>query len=373
MVSSFNPRPRAGGDPDDTRLPALGDVSIHAPARGATRYWLNHGILRLCFNPRPRAGGRLSLVRFCNYLNLFQSTPPRGGATACVGRGLNIRIVSIHAPARGGDGKPVSLQDHRRVSIHAPARGGDFFPRLHSSHNVCFNPRPRAGGRLAGKKQLGRSHRFQSTPPRGGATYLDIVLDPTFSVSIHAPARGGDLIIFKSTTVKNSFNPRPRAGGRHPERSRVSSGICFNPRPRAGGRRRSPKGILCSMAFQSTPPRGGATPINVFVQMDGLFQSTPPRGGATKKKGALLAGIYVSIHAPARGGDPMKIKLKSDIVVSIHAPARGGDCFYSRDWFCAHRFQSTPPRGGATVSIVGIGSVRTGFNPRPRAGGRLFL
>ena len=57
----------------------VGDVSIHAPARGRAKrttqveppYW--------CFNPRPRAGASslssLKMLWFCP----FQSTPPRGG------------------------------------------------------------------------------------------------------------------------------------------------------------------------------------------------------------------------------------------------------------------------------------------------------
>ena len=78
--SSFNPRPRTGGDffcsanisvhPQvSIHAPARGatlcfrfmpnrsDVSIHAPARGATRFHLGRQKLYRCFNPRPRTGG----------------------------------------------------------------------------------------------------------------------------------------------------------------------------------------------------------------------------------------------------------------------------------------------------------------------------
>ena len=54
----FNPRPRAGGDLNRCRHRVLPrDVSIHAPARGATPLPDSGPSLSRSFNPRPRAGG----------------------------------------------------------------------------------------------------------------------------------------------------------------------------------------------------------------------------------------------------------------------------------------------------------------------------
>ena len=36
---------------------------------------------------------------------VFQSTPPRGGATTAMLRDIDNQLISIHAPARGGDSK----------------------------------------------------------------------------------------------------------------------------------------------------------------------------------------------------------------------------------------------------------------------------
>ncbi len=100
-MTGFNPRPRAGGDgvvcgPLQDTI----DVSIHAPARGATSY--------------PS-----TLLR----RRWFQSTPPRGGrlqmGKPCAGYGL----VSIHAPARGATKFITFMNSLSEVSIHAPARG----------------------------------------------------------------------------------------------------------------------------------------------------------------------------------------------------------------------------------------------------------
>ena len=100
----FNPRPRAGGDFNrELVASAFRDVSIHAPARGAT-----------C---TPRPPGRPMLR--------FQSTPPARGATP---------------------GQEVWPADNGEFQS-TPPRGGATWEDFLESHGVTgFNPRPRAGG-----------------------------------------------------------------------------------------------------------------------------------------------------------------------------------------------------------------------------------
>ena len=43
-----------------------------------------------------------------------------------------------------------------------------------------------------GKTEVMRQHGFQSTPPARGATIINIVVEPDFRISIHAPREGGD-------------------------------------------------------------------------------------------------------------------------------------------------------------------------------------
>ena len=74
------------------------NVSIHAPAWGATKMAISYEDIR-SFNPRPRMGGdAVSCVDLAS--GEFQSTPPHGGR-----RGLVLLVgpvgVSIHAPAWG--------------------------------------------------------------------------------------------------------------------------------------------------------------------------------------------------------------------------------------------------------------------------------
>ncbi len=117
--TSFNPRARAGRDlplhlpkgqplfqstrPRGARLFEIDDyfsfdVSIHAPARGATRNSASNCITS-CFNPRARAGRDQVLFAY-NPNIAFQSTRPRGARQL---RPLVMLVgsVSIHAPARG--------------------------------------------------------------------------------------------------------------------------------------------------------------------------------------------------------------------------------------------------------------------------------
>ncbi len=97
----FNPRARAGRDVRRQPGAAHGDVSIHAPARGATSRACRRRCSTARFNPRARAG---------------RDQRHHAGLLALL-------AVSIHAPARGATW---TVQDWRygaKVSIHAPARG----------------------------------------------------------------------------------------------------------------------------------------------------------------------------------------------------------------------------------------------------------
>ncbi len=186
--SGFNPRPRAGGDDDYIgRLDLVSDVSIHAPARGATHR--RHGLARLamCFNPRPRAGGD--------------------------------RMRHASARLRTGCFNP------------RPRAGGDVHIELAGTANSCFNPRPRAGGdRVSAHRSCSRCTvsihapargatasvgtmplMFQSTPPRGGRRMYGCLLVYMFQST---PPRGGrPCTRLSDLIVPSGFNPRPRAGG----------------------------------------------------------------------------------------------------------------------------------------------------------------
>ena len=189
-----------------------------------------------------------------------------------------MRLVSIHAPARGATAAFLHGWKHAKVSIHAPARGATEGGSVTRHLFCCFNPRSRTG-----------------SDARSSHTRLPRC------VSIHAPARGAT-IIWRNTPVRcASFQStlphgerptnvidamdkvlfqstlphgeRPRAGLAcastgtfqstlpHGERQRMitldnHSPGCFNPRSRTGSDKARLTGLLKRYPFQSTLPHG---------------------------------------------------------------------------------------------------------------------
>ena len=123
----------------------MANISIHAPARGATGgHHESCGSIRY-FNPRSRErsddcsnyGGYYSLMisihapargatgsdgnvqRFVHYFNpRSRERSDKGFEDLC-----NLISISIHAPARGATVLLITSLTQKKISIHAPARG----------------------------------------------------------------------------------------------------------------------------------------------------------------------------------------------------------------------------------------------------------
>ena len=162
------------------------DVSIHAPARGATPAWT-----------LDRAEKE------------FQFTRPRG-ARRCRNPPTPLRCC-FNSRAREGRDVP---EEHdwlvRVVSIHAPARGAT--PTNHPTPTDTM---------------------FQFTRPRGARRVLERRPAVDMGVSIHAPARGATqlIVIFQ---IREMFQfTRPR-GARHAALCGLLDCASFNSRAREG-------------------------------------------------------------------------------------------------------------------------------------------
>ena len=111
-LSGFNSRSREGSDEALAAINSIYQVSIRAPARGATR--------------------RQCLFGFADVVSI--RAPARGATDGRLQREMR-HAVSIRAPARGATLVPLSINLLRGVSIRAPARGatgvlfGGEFPR----------------------------------------------------------------------------------------------------------------------------------------------------------------------------------------------------------------------------------------------------
>ena len=185
----FNPRPRAGGDRVGLKLMHTLKVSIHAPARGATRRWSAVGVWNL----------------------EFQSTPPRGGRLKDLGDSNKELRVSIHAPARGATHAPMkSIETNMFQST--PPRGGRHTADTAETTAACFNPRPRAGGDMMAPTATRSADSFNPRPRAGGDPPKPLHRSalPSFQST---PPRGGRPTVGTFGGGRTCFNPRPRAGG----------------------------------------------------------------------------------------------------------------------------------------------------------------
>ena len=107
---------------------APGRVSIHAPARGATSH-MAIIIFSFSFQSTHPHGVRRKLGNPVGTSSSVSIHAPARGATFYRDKETNnILNVSIHAPARGATYVMYSSLDARRVSIHAPARGATQCP-----------------------------------------------------------------------------------------------------------------------------------------------------------------------------------------------------------------------------------------------------
>ena len=128
----FNPRTRVGCDEQQYQATlSKTNVSIHAPAWGATRGWMWRRSTLGSFQSthprgvRPRWPCNTAMIRW------FQSTHPRGVRRQRRHRSGHQAGVSIHAPAWGATRGPPADPVARAVSIHAPAWGATvsmFYP-----------------------------------------------------------------------------------------------------------------------------------------------------------------------------------------------------------------------------------------------------
>ena len=167
-VSYFNPRSREGSDglcvvhhflqlfqstlprrerPAVRHCPPSARISIHAPAKGATR---------------PR------------------KWPRRCGA------------ISIHAPAKGATRQTCTHTSKQNISIHAPAKGATAVQGIASCDNPFQSTLPRR------ERQRPRMTRMDTLPisihaPAKGATHGQRDLSHRTHISIHAPAKGATL------------------------------------------------------------------------------------------------------------------------------------------------------------------------------------
>ena len=167
VITNFNPRSREGSDAVRHARRRRVDISIHAPAKGATRHSRKRPshtrfqstlprrerpssgafvITPLHFNPRSREGSDGSNPDAFQQRILFQSTLPRRERLELSSPTLlDTKSISIHAPAKGATDYFFIQLAQSKISIHAPAKGATRSARWRSCSPHHFNPRSREG------------------------------------------------------------------------------------------------------------------------------------------------------------------------------------------------------------------------------------
>ncbi len=166
----FNPRAREGRDAFTSADLGQSIVSIHAPARGATKSGSSRRRMKSFQSTRPR-GARPGIDPNLLSESLFQSTRPRGARPGYGAVFDSPSEVSIHAPARG-----------------ATKAGTDAYDAV-----MFQSTRPRGARQTYAVVPITRGE-FQSTRPRGARLMRSATL-PECHVSIHAPARGATALL----------------------------------------------------------------------------------------------------------------------------------------------------------------------------------
>ena len=133
-----------GCDAQHAKIKRLTEVSIHAPAWGATASEKCAVQVNVGFNPRTRMGCDLSSSFHSQSVFMFQSTHPHGVRhfTLAAGR----LYICFNPRTRMGCDQMMSAQtDYYTVSIHAPAWGATSSALSILWLLPCFNPRTRMG------------------------------------------------------------------------------------------------------------------------------------------------------------------------------------------------------------------------------------
>ena len=123
----------------------LTQISIHAPARGATAETYHAQVMRGDFNPRSRKGSDSDDYVHPNQDGQFQSTLPQGERQ---NRGLRLNsaeAISIHAPARGATTHSTKTRFGQLYFNPRSRKGSDYNGYLKYTNSKHFNPRSRKG------------------------------------------------------------------------------------------------------------------------------------------------------------------------------------------------------------------------------------
>ena len=226
---------------------------------------------------------------------------PARGATRRVRRPAYDRRISIHAPARGATQRQRDGHRGDRISIHAPARGATPASAAFSGDSLRFQSTHPRGVRRNGNETGIAAIAFQSTHPRGVRLAPHIVRAGLSDISIHAPARGATSYPTTGEEALMYFNPRTREGCDDDTHTHAHRDKRFQSTHPRGVRPRALHGRRAMDAISIHAPARGATARSTSTSARSGISIHAPARGATGKTLFLSREEAISIHAPARG------------------------------------------------------------------------
>ena len=175
-------------------------ISIHAPAKGATRLHKQAVQQRRHFNPRSREGSDSCLELSTD----------------------NVSDISIHAPAKGATPlfrKGALPKEFQSTLPRRERRANDPCGAYRSIH---FNPRSREGSDLSFALLKSTFSNFNPRSREGSDLFALVALVDDAVISIHAPAKGATRAHNLLRLCPQDFNPRSREGSDSSNRVFVS-------------------------------------------------------------------------------------------------------------------------------------------------------
>ena len=206
-------------------------ISIHAPAKGATR----------------------QLVAYHHDWKISIHAPAKG-ATCGVPSRTQHNTISIHAPAKGATIRQQVDHHALKISIHAPAKGATDFTTREIILFRHFNPRSREGSDRTSIIKFIIIFYFNPRSREGSdACGFEIIAGGI--ISIHAPAKGATIVRAGLLSLRKPISIHAPAKGATAEEEREE----------------------LAEEFQSTLPRRERRMRSGVVDKQQRFQSTLPR------------------------------------------------------------------------------------------------
>ena len=271
------------------------DVSIHAPAWGATRNSNRSSTFQKVSIHAP-AWGATDAAQASTLLKSFQFTRPHGARrpTPCA----STRVSRFNSRARMGRDPSTRTLAHATGRFNSRARmGRDSACRWRTAGQTPFQFTRPHGARPASCAGVGwwrvsiHAPAWGATPlraqkktrpsvsihaPAWGATYLAKWEEARSDVSIHAPAWGATS--FPGNGTKNSWFQFTRPhGARRRDDELLMAGVRFNSRARMG-RDTTMMSYFMKKRFQFTRPHGARLRPMYALPSFKLFQFTRPHG-----------------------------------------------------------------------------------------------